>query len=78
MKQKDLILIVIIAIVGAAASFFLSKHIFVTPSDRQQQVAVVQPITTSFPQPDPAYFNSASIDPTQLITIGQNANSNPF
>jgi hypothetical protein len=78
MKQKDLALIIVIAIVGAAASLFISKHIFVTPKDRQQQVEVVQAITTEFPSPSPAYFNSSSLDPTKLITIGQSANSNPF
>lgn len=78
MKQKDIALIIVIAVVGAALSLFISKHIFVTPTDRQQQVAVVQPITTAFPQPSAAYFNSSSIDPTKLITISQNANTNPF
>ncbi|HVA10784.1 MAG TPA: hypothetical protein VNG32_01285 [Candidatus Dormibacteraeota bacterium] len=78
MKQKDLALIVVIAAIGVIASLFISKIIFVTPKDRQQQVVVVQPISTDFPQPSPAYFNSSSIDPTKLITIGQNANANPF
>jgi hypothetical protein len=78
MKQKDLALIIVIAIIGAIASLFISKIIFVTPKDRQQQVEVVQPITAYFPQPSAEYFNSSSIDPTKLITIGQNANSNPF
>jgi hypothetical protein len=78
MKQKDLALIIVIAFIGAIASLFVSKLIFVSPKDRQQQVEVVQPITADFPQPSPAYFNSSSIDPTKVITIGQNANSNPF
>jgi hypothetical protein len=78
MKQKDLALIIVIAFIGAIASLFISKIIFVSPKDRQQQVEVVQAITTNFPAPSPVYFNSSSIDPTKLITIGQNANSNPF
>jgi hypothetical protein len=78
MKQKDLALIIVIAVIGGVASLFISKLIFVNPKTRQQQVEVVQPITAEFPSPSPAYFNSSSIDPTKLITIGQNANSNPF
>jgi hypothetical protein len=78
MKQKDLALILVIAFIGVIASLFISKIIFVTPKDRQQQVEVIQPITANFPTPNTAYFNSSSIDPTKLITIGQNTNSNPF
>ena len=78
MKQKDLILIVVIVIVAAIASLLISKRIFVTPTDRQQQVEVVPSISSSFNLPSSAYFNSSSKDPTQIITIGPNANSNPF
>ncbi|HTB48999.1 MAG TPA: hypothetical protein VK712_02860 [Verrucomicrobiae bacterium] len=78
MKQKDLALIVVIVFLSAIISLFLSKAIFVSPKNREQKVDVVQPITADFPQPDSQYFNSNSNDPTQLITIGQNANTNPF
>jgi hypothetical protein len=78
MKQKDLILIVVIAAIGIIASLFISNLIFVTPQNRQQEVVVVQPISTNFPKPNAAYFNSSSIDPTKLITIGKNSNNNPF
>lgn len=78
MKQKDLALIIIIVVVAAFISLFISNKLFATPSNRQQQVEVVQPISSSLQTPNPAYFNSNSKDPTQLITIGQSANSNPF
>jgi hypothetical protein len=78
MKQKDIALIAIIIVVSAVVSLFVSKAIIVPAKNRQQQVDVVQPITANFPSPDKQYFNSNSLDPTQLITIGQNANPNPF
>ena len=78
MKQKDIALIIIIAFVSAIVSFFVSKTIFASPSSRSQQVEVVQPIDTAFPSPDSKYFNSNSVDPTQLIQIGNNNNTNPF
>lgn len=78
MKQKDLALIVVIILVAAVASLVLSKRIFVTPSDRQQQVEVVAPISAEFNSPNSAYFNSNAKDPTQIITISPNSNSNPF
>jgi hypothetical protein len=78
MKQKDVALILVIVFVGALVSLFVSKLIFASPKNRQQSVEVVQPITANFPQPDTTYFNSSAIDPTKLISIGQNSNTNPF
>jgi hypothetical protein len=78
MKQKDIALIVIIVFFSAVISLLISKAIFAPPKNRQQQVEVVQPLTADFPKPDSRYFNNQAFDPTQLITISQNANPNPF
>jgi len=78
MKQKDIALIIIVVFASAVISSFASKAIFAPPKNRQQLVEVVDPITADFPQPDIRFFNSSSFDPTQLITIGQNNNTNPF
>ena len=78
MKQKDIALIIIIVFISAIISLFVSKAIFAPPKNRQQEVEVVQPITADFPKPDSRYFNKHAFDPTQLITIGQNANADPF
>jgi hypothetical protein len=78
MKQKDILLIVVIAIVSGVISLFVSKLIFVTPANRQQNVETVPAISTTFTQPSTKYFNSQSVDPTQLIQIGDSSNSTPF
>jgi hypothetical protein len=78
MKQKDIALIIVIVFVSAVISFFVSKAVFGSPKNRQQQAEVIQPISSDFPQPDPRYFNSQAFDPTKVITIGQNANTDPF
>lgn len=78
MKRKDLALIAIIVIISAVASLLLSKAIFASPSKRNQQVEVVEPITADFPDPDKKYFNEQAFDPTKIITIGENANPDPF
>jgi hypothetical protein len=78
MKQKDIALIIIIVFISAIVSLFVSKALFVSPKNRQQQVEVVQPITSDFPKPDGQFFNNQANDPTKLITIGQNANTDPF
>ena len=78
MKQKDIALIIVIGAISAIISFFASQMIFVTPANRQQKVETVQAITTTFTLPSNKYFNSSSIDPTQLIQIGNSSNANPF
>ena len=78
MKQKDIALIAVIVVISAIISLFVSKAIFAPPKNRQQQVEVVQSITSGFQEPDNRYFNTSAFDPTQDITIGQSANTNPF
>jgi len=78
MKQKDYALILVIIFFSGIVSFILSNKIFVTPSNRQQQVQTVGVIDSSFVKPNEKYFNKDSIDPSQLIQIGANNNTNPF
>jgi type II secretory pathway pseudopilin PulG len=78
MKQKDIALIIVIVIVSGIASLILSRLIFAPSKDREQQVEVVDVITADFPTPDSKYFNANSVDPTQLIQIGDTNNPNPF
>jgi hypothetical protein len=78
MKQKDIALIIVIVAVSGVISFFVSRLLFTSGGKREQKVEVVQSITTDFSAPDSKYFNSASIDPTQTIQIGQDTNPAPF
>jgi len=78
MKQKDLAQIILVAGLAAIIALLLSHTLFQTSTTRQQSVEVAPKIETSFRQPSTAYFNSSSIDPTQLIQIGGNDNGTPF
>lgn len=78
MRQKDIALIAVIVFISAILSLFISKAIFGSPKTKQQSVEVVQPITADFPKPDSRYFNNQAFDPTQVITIDNNTNPNPF
>lgn len=78
MKQKDIILILVIAFISGIASFIVSNMLFAAPKDRQQKVEVVEAINSTFQTPSKKYFNSNSIDPTQLIQIGTSTNPDPF
>ncbi len=78
MKQKDVALIILIAGISAVVAFTASHFIFATPQNRQQAVAVVNPITTQFTSPNKQFFNSQSINPTQLVEVQSSNNPNPF
>ncbi|HSX45523.1 MAG TPA: hypothetical protein VLG27_00790 [Candidatus Saccharimonadia bacterium] len=78
MKQKDIALILVIIFISAVVSLFVSKAIFASPKNRQQPVEVVQPITADFQQPDNRFFNNQAFDPTKVITINPNNNTDPF
>ena len=78
MKQKDFLLIGVIGIISAILSFIISSTFLTPAEDRQQNVEVVQPISTEFTRPPAAYFNAESINPTQIIQIGEDPNQQPF
>jgi hypothetical protein len=83
MKQKDLLLIGMVAFIAAILSFVLSDALFGSPKKNPIKVPVVQPISSNFPdvkndQSYKSFFNSQALDPTQLIQIGNNNNTTPF
>lgn len=78
MKQKDIALILVVMIFSGMLSFFAARFLFATPADRIVKAEVVDPITSDFNRPDNKYFNDTSINPTQLIRIGDNSNVTPF
>ena len=78
MKQKDIALIAIVVVISGIISFFVSNLLFASPDNRQQEVEVVEAISASFPTPSNKYFNTESINPTELIQIGTSTNPNPF
>lgn len=78
MKQKDIVLIIVVVVVSGAITFFISNLLFKVPKAQETTVEVVQPISASFVQPDQRYFNANSVDPTKNITIGDNQNPAPF
>jgi hypothetical protein len=78
MKQKDIALIIIIAAISAGLSFGLSQLVFSSAQAGSQKAAVVDAITTDFASPDPKFFNTQSIDPSEIIQVSPSNNPNPF
>jgi len=77
MKQKDIAMIIIVVFVSGVISFFISGLV-IGPSSNLQKGVAVDKISPVFSPPDTKYFNTSSIDPTQLIHIGTGSNQNPF
>lgn len=77
MKEKDIALIIVIIAVSGLLSFFISNS-FISPPERNEKAAVVEKITSGFKEPDDDYFNESSINPTQVIQIEVEENTNPF
>ena len=78
MKQKDIALIIVVVFISGILSLLLSNKLIVSPKNRQEKVEVVAPITAELSKPDSKYFNTESIDPTQIIRIGESNNNQPF
>ena len=78
MKQKDLILIIVVVFISGVFSIIISNLLISSPKNRQEKVEVVEPITAEFTQPSDKYFNKQSVDPTQMIKIDGNNNHQPF
>ncbi len=78
MKQKDIMLIVVIVAVSGFISLIMSNLFINSSKNRSTKVEVVDRIDAEFKQPDKRYFNSRSIDPTKNIRIGDTLNPDPF
>jgi len=76
MKQKDWLIIAVVVIIAATLSIVLSGKLFAPP--KKEKVEVIGAIQTDFPELDTKYFNASSVNPTQLIQIGNNSNALPF
>lgn len=77
MKQKDLALVAVVAVISIVVASIVSNVVIGSDGGRQQ-AEVVDVISATFDQPNKDYFNNESIDPTQIIRIGDNSNQAPF
>lgn len=76
MKVKDIALILIVVIISGMVSFFAGRMLFAKPEPVKAEV--VDSISAEFNRPSNKYFNDKSVNPTQLIQIGDSSNTTPF
>ena len=83
MKQKDLALLVSVAVFTAILAFVVSSVIFKVPANRSTKIPVAGSINTSFPdiKNDSNYntiFNTNALDPAVPLQVGSSPNNQPF
>lgn len=79
MKKKDITLLIVIVLISAVFSYFISGFFIGSPDTEPQRAEVVEAITNDFTSPSNQFFNEESINPTQLIRIGDDeGNVTPF
>jgi hypothetical protein len=79
MDQKNLPTIIVAVLIAAAIGFIAGNLAFKSAYIRTQHSEVVSVISPDFPSSQLSnYFNNNSLDPTQLINIGNNNNNTLF
>lgn len=78
MKQKDILVIVSIAIFSTIVSIVISTTFISNDKNRSATVEVIPKITSDLERPQKEYFNSNSVNPTRTIEIGGEASPKPF
>ena len=73
MQQRDYVLIGATAIFSAVMSFIISGVLITPAGERTQEAEVVESISDQFVDAPDQYFNSNSVNPTQLIQISPGA-----
>ena len=78
MKQKDIAIIAITVFIAGIFSYVICSNFLFSTKDQKQTVEVVTPISSNFDLPDKKIFNTEAVNPTTVIKIGPNTNSQPF
>ena len=78
MKKNDIAVILAVAVFAAIFSLVLSNFLFTPKSTKQLKAQKIDSISADFAQPDKRFFNEESVNPTQLIKIGDSSSTQPF
>ncbi len=78
MKRSDIGLIIAVVIVAGFMSLITSRILFSPKKTQNLSAQKVEAIKAEFSPPDEKFFNNDSINPTQLIKIGDTENTKPF
>ena len=77
MKQKDIAIVLLFAVIGGVISYFTADKIFVSDSISEQKSPVVMPVMFEFKIPDERFFNVDSLNPARDASLDA-TNQTPF
>ncbi|MEI6237560.1 MAG: hypothetical protein WCP03_03105 [Candidatus Saccharibacteria bacterium] len=78
MKQRDIIVIAIVAITSGIFSLILANLMFGGEKAYKLTAPTIDPITADFKVPNGSYYTKQSLNLTKIIIIGDNGNPTPF
>ncbi|MBR5418868.1 hypothetical protein IK110_01285 [Candidatus Saccharibacteria bacterium] len=70
MKNTDVALVVMIAVVSVAVSYFLGNAILGDPNDRVTTVNYMESISDKVEEPDIETYNVTALNPTVEVYVG--------
>jgi hypothetical protein len=70
MKNTDIALVVLIAAVSVAISYFLGNAILGDPNDRVTTVEYMEKISDTVEDPDIETYNNTALNPTVEVYVG--------
>lgn len=71
MKQSDIITVVIIAVVGTVAAYFIVNGWLGNPGDASFEFETIEAVSAALVEPDPEVFNEEAINPTIEVYVGE-------
>ena len=77
MKQKDIAMLILIAVFAGFISFFIANKVFITSKNKEKSTERVEALTEQFDPPDARFFNNNSINPNRDVTL-TDTNQAPF
>lgn len=70
MKSTEIALIVLIATISIAASYFIGNALLGDPNDRVENLSYIEPISGDIKMPDAEDFNASAVNPTVEVYVG--------
>lgn len=78
MKQKDIVVIILVAGITGIVSLVAANFLFGGEKAYKLMAPKVDSINATFNMPEQKYFNKESVNPTKDINIGETTNDKPF
>lgn len=78
MSKSNLALLILIVAISLGASYFAGRAVLAQFVQRDTQVEVTDPISSSLVPPNENVFNDRAINPAVPINIGNSNNQQPF